>query len=51
MAGHGKPVSQRKAKKILRDKKVKGKTLSAKQRGMFGLIAGGGTPTRVRDVR
>lgn len=40
-----------KARKMLKDKKAQGKPLSVRQRGLFGLIAGGGTPTRMRDVR
>jgi hypothetical protein len=39
-------VSKSKAKKILKDKKIKGKKLSKKQRGYFGLIAGGKKPRR-----
>jgi len=33
--------SKKKAKKMLRDGKVKGKRLTKKQRGLFGSIAGG----------
>lgn len=42
-------VTQAKAKKILKDKKVRGKELTKPQEGLFGLIAGGGTPTRTKD--
>ena len=35
-----------KAKKILREGVARGRNLSKKQKGFFGLIAGGGTPTR-----
>ena len=35
------PVSAGKAKKILRHGKVRGKSLSKKQKGLFGAIAGG----------
>ncbi len=42
--GPKKPVSQSKAKKILRDGEIRGKPLTDPQEGLFGLIAGGGTP-------
>ena len=34
-------VTQTKAKKILKDGKVHGKSLSKKQKGLFGALAGG----------
>jgi hypothetical protein len=37
-----------KARKILRDKTVRGKSLTKPQKGFFGVIAGGGTPRRRR---
>jgi len=37
-----------KAKKILRDKKIRGKKLTKKQRGFFGLLASGKRATRVK---
>ena len=40
-----------KAKKILRDGKVHGKKLTKKQKAYFGLIAGGGTPTRGKSKK
>ena len=40
------PVSRWKAREILHDGTVHGQPLTAKQRGLFGLIAGGGRPTR-----
>jgi len=43
-----KPVSKKKAKKILKHGKVRGKKLSKKQKGLFGLIAGGKKPTKLR---
>ena len=43
-----KGLSIKKAKKILKDKKVSGKPLSPAQVKFFGLIAGGGKPTRLR---
>ena len=46
MAKH--PLTRKKAKKILKDKKVRGKKLTKKQRGLFGLIAGGKRPTRLK---
>jgi hypothetical protein len=39
-------VSQKKAKAILEHGEVHGKRLSARQKRFFGLIAGGGKPTR-----
>lgn len=39
-------VSVAKAKKILKDGSIKGNALTDKQKGLFGLIAGGGTPSR-----
>ena len=36
-----------KAKEILKDKTIRGKSLTEKQEGFFGLIAGGGTPRKV----
>ena len=45
------PVSQAKAKKILREKHqtLRGKPLTKRQRGLLGLLAGGGTPTRLKS--
>ncbi len=50
MAGK-KPVSVHKAKKILRDKEVRGKVLTKKQKGFFGLLASGKTPTKLKKRR
>ena len=44
------PLGAHKAKKILRHGEVRGKPLSKAQKGLFGLIAGGGTPTRVKNI-
>lgn len=46
-----KPFSQAKAKKILKEKHptLRGKSLSKKQRGLLGLLAGGGMPTRMKS--
>ena len=44
----GAPVSQAKAKLIMRHGEVRGHMLTGKQRGMIGMIAGGGTPTRLK---
>lgn len=43
-------LSPRKARKILRDKEVRGKPLTTAQRGLFGLIASGKRPTRISKV-
>lgn len=37
-----------KAKKIRKHGKVRGKRLTKKQKGLFGLIAGGQKPTRLK---
>ena len=37
-----------KAREIMRHGEVRGHPLSEKQKGMMGMIAGGGTPTRMR---
>lgn len=39
-------LTKSKAKKILEDKKVKGKKLTPRQKRYFGLIAGGGKPRK-----
>ncbi len=44
-------VSKAKARKILRDGKIRGKPLTAKQKRYFGLIAGGGTPSKKKKRR
>lgn len=38
--------TQAKARKIKKHGEIRGKKLTKKQEGFFGLIAGGGTPTR-----
>lgn len=37
-----------KARKILRDGEIDGRPLTKKQKGFFGLIAGGKKPTRLK---
>lgn len=46
-----KPVSRKKAKKILKDGQIRGKKLTESQEGLFGLIAGGGTPTKLKKTK
>lgn len=41
-------LGKSKAKKILEHGEVRGHKLSDKQKGLFGVIAGGGKPTRMR---
>lgn len=41
-------VSRAKAKKVLRHGKVRGKRLTKRQKGLFGVIAGGKKLTRVK---
>lgn len=45
-----KKLTAAKAKKILKDKEVRGHPLSKKQKKFFGLIAGGGKPTRLKHA-
>jgi hypothetical protein len=40
------PIGEHKARKILRDRSVRGNPLTGKQKRFFGFIAGGGNPTR-----
>lgn len=40
-------ASKEKAKEILRHGEVRGEPLTPKQKGLFGLIAGGKKPTRI----
>jgi len=46
-----KPVSKKKAKKILSDGTVKGKPLSEKQQGLFGVIASGKKPKKMSKAK
>lgn len=43
-----KQLTARKAKTILKDKTVKGHALTKKQKGFFGMIAGGKMPRKVK---
>ena len=47
----GRSLGPAKAKKMLEDNSAQGHPLTDKQRGLFGLIAGGGTPTRTKRKR
>lgn len=44
-------ITPAKAKKILRDGKIRGKPLTAAQKRYFGRIAGGGKPARTKKKR
>jgi len=44
-------LTSSKAKKILRHGEVRGEPLTGPQKGFFGLIAGGGRPTRLKRRR
>lgn len=44
-----KQLSPKKARKMLKHGEVRGKPISEKQRGLFGLIASGGNPTRLKE--
>ncbi len=46
--GKHKALGPKKAKKILRHGSVRGHKLTKKQKGLFGVIAGGKKPTRVK---
>lgn len=46
-----KTISMGKAKKILRDGKIGGKRITAKQKRFFGFIAGGGKPSRLKNKK
>lgn len=43
--------TQTKAKKVLGEERptLRGKSITGKQRGLLGLVAGGGKPTRLKD--
>lgn len=43
--------SQRKAKEIAQHGEVRGKPLTKRQRGFFGLLAGGEKPSKMRPRR
>jgi hypothetical protein len=43
-----KDLAASKARQILRHDDVRGRPLTERQRGLFGLIAGGRKPTRVK---
>jgi len=47
MAKHKYPTKA-KAKKMLKENQAQGKPLSKAQKGLFGVIAGGKKPTRVK---
>lgn len=44
-------LSPHKAGKMLRDKSVRGKPLSKKQKGLFGLVRSGKRPSRLSDAK
>ena len=46
-----KRMTRKKAKRVLRHGEVRGHKLTPKQKGLFGLIAGGGKPTRVKQSK
>ena len=41
-------LTAHKAKKILKDKSVHGKSLTSRQKKFFGLVSSGRTPTRLK---
>jgi len=41
-----KKLTEKKAKKILKDNSIKGKPLTKKQKGFFGAVAGGNKPIK-----
>ena len=44
-----KKLTSDKAKKMLKEGVARGHKLTKKQKGLFGLIAGGGKPTKLSD--
>ena len=44
-------LTTRKAKQMLRDNSANGQPLTDKQKGLFGLIAGGGTPSKAKGYK
>lgn len=48
MARHGIGISRQKAGTILRHGMVRGRRLTRRQRGLFGLVRGGSRPSRLR---
>ena len=44
-------ITQEKAKEMLRHGTVHGKKISKKQKGLFGLIAGGKRPTQIKKPK
>ena len=46
MANKSKKLTKTKAKKMLKDDSAHGRKLTKKQKGYFGLIAGGKRPTK-----
>lgn len=49
--GHHSLPTRGKAKKMLRHGEVRGKPLTGSQKGLMGLLAGGGKPTRLKKKR
>lgn len=44
-------LSMTKAKKILKDKTIRGKPITEKQRGLFGVIASGKQPQQLSAIK
>jgi hypothetical protein len=47
MRKHIRYLSPQKAKKILTEGEVRGKSLTGRQKRFFGFVAGGGKPTKI----
>jgi hypothetical protein len=45
------PLTQHKAGKMLKHGEVRGKPLTKKQKGLFGLVKGGKKPSRLSDAK
>ena len=43
-----KKLTKQKARKMLKEGKAQGHKLTSKQKRLFGLVMGGGTPTRIK---
>lgn len=53
VVAHASParLTKKKAKQILREGTARGQVLTEKQKGLFGLIAGGGRPSRKKGFK
>lgn len=50
MAKHDHMPSSKKAKMMMKEGSIKGHPMTEKQKGLFGLIAGGGKPSKMSKM-